>query len=325
MAFFRHVGPRPSKKHSLDRLDNSKGYIPGNLAWRLSKEQNNNRRPHRPRGTKKKPPKSDRVTCTTHGKSHDPKYALEYKSWGAMKSRCLNPNYHGYSRYGGRGITIYEPWINDFQAFYDYIGPRPTASHSLDRINNDGNYEPGNVRWATPLQQTQNRKPCVTGPEHANSKHNRTKTPEYSTWGSIKTRCYNPKHDGYARYGALGICMCRRWRDSFEAFLEDLGPKPPKHTILREDVTGHYSCGKCPECRENGWVLNCRWASSAEQNQNRRPSERSGKLDWGKVREIRARLEAGQTRLEVARAFGVGASLVGKIGRQEVWKDMKLP
>ena len=74
-----------------------------------------------------------------------------------MKHRCLNPNGTDYHRYGGRGITICEEWIDNFQAFYDYIGDRPSSLHSVDRIDNSGNYEPGNIRWATPTQQANNK------------------------------------------------------------------------------------------------------------------------------------------------------------------------
>jgi hypothetical protein len=59
----------------------------------------------------------------------------EYHSWAAMKSRCTNPKTSGYHRYGGRGIKVCEEWQHDFQAFFDYMGPRPSPDHQLDRIN----------------------------------------------------------------------------------------------------------------------------------------------------------------------------------------------
>lgn len=82
----------------------------------------------------------------------------EYNSWTNMKQRCLNPNSKAYKYYGGRGITIHPEWVNDFKAFYAYVGDKPSPSHSIDRINNDGNYEPGNVRWATKREQVSNRR-----------------------------------------------------------------------------------------------------------------------------------------------------------------------
>ena len=76
-----------------------------------------------------------------------------YITWLAMKSRCTNPKNVAYKNYGGRGIKICEEWKNDFQAFYDYIGPREKG-YGIDRIDNDGNYEPGNVRWVTRSENT---------------------------------------------------------------------------------------------------------------------------------------------------------------------------
>lgn len=80
----------------------------------------------------------------------------EYMSWRAMKSRCLNPNATGYKNYGGRGITVCARWL-DFQNFYADMGPRPEGT-SLDRIDVNGNYEPGNVRWSTDTAQVRNRR-----------------------------------------------------------------------------------------------------------------------------------------------------------------------
>lgn len=82
----------------------------------------------------------------------------EYRTWVSMKQRCQNPRNARYPRYGGRGITVCPVWSEDFTAFLADVGPRPAKHFQLDRINNDGNYEPGNVRWATPQQQAYNRR-----------------------------------------------------------------------------------------------------------------------------------------------------------------------
>jgi hypothetical protein len=89
--------------------------------------------------------------------SHGAISSPEYQSWRAMKSRCLNPKATGYKAYGARGVAICDRWRTDFAAFLADMGPRPDG-HSLDRIDNDGNYEPGNCRWATPKQQAANRR-----------------------------------------------------------------------------------------------------------------------------------------------------------------------
>lgn len=95
---------------------------------------------------------------TTHGHSHFEKNTPEYRAWIAMKSRCYNKNLRSYPGYGGRGIVVCDEWLNDFPAFYSHIGKRPSPDHSLDRYpNNDGHYEPGNVRWATDEEQILNR------------------------------------------------------------------------------------------------------------------------------------------------------------------------
>ena len=80
----------------------------------------------------------------------------EYAAWRGAKDRCTNPKNRFYARYGGRGIHVYPAWLNDFVAFYQYIGPKPSPKLTLERIDNDGHYEPGNVKWATWSEQKLN-------------------------------------------------------------------------------------------------------------------------------------------------------------------------
>jgi hypothetical protein len=79
----------------------------------------------------------------------------EYRSWNSMVTRCHCPNHKNYKHYGGRGIEVCNEW-RSFATFYADMGPRPSPKHSLDRIDNEKGYEPGNCRWATREQQCRN-------------------------------------------------------------------------------------------------------------------------------------------------------------------------
>lgn len=87
-----------------------------------------------------------------HGLARSP----EYVAWAGAKSRCFNSRNPEWKRYGKRGVTMCFEWVESFEKFYKHIGPRPLPKLTLERINNDGNYEPGNVCWATRKQQAQN-------------------------------------------------------------------------------------------------------------------------------------------------------------------------
>lgn len=93
-----------------------------------------------------------KTTREVHGNTGKP----EYYTWSNMKSRCHNSSHKFYPLYGGRGIFVCKEWRDSFLKFYEYVGNRPGKGYSLDRIDVNKGYEPGNVRWATQKQQQNN-------------------------------------------------------------------------------------------------------------------------------------------------------------------------
>ncbi len=94
----------------------------------------------------------------TQYEKHGLSYTPEYIAWACMLDRCANPRNKRFKDYGGRGISVCERWRQSFLAFLEDVGQRPDSKMSLDRIDNSGNYEPGNVRWALPVTQAANRR-----------------------------------------------------------------------------------------------------------------------------------------------------------------------
>lgn len=119
-----------------------------------------------------------------------------------------------------------------------------------------------------------------------------TRTPEYYIWTTMKHRCLAPTDKQYARYGGRGIIVCDRWRDSFEAFFEDMGKRPsPAHSIEREDVNGNYEPG------------NCVWATAKEQARNRTNSmlvtingETRPMIEWAEINGVPYQTAFGRTK-----------------------------
>jgi hypothetical protein len=118
-----------------------------------------------------------------------------YRVWQAMVSRCTLERSKFFYRYGGRGIKVCDRW-RDFKNFYEDMGDRPSPSHSIDRVNNDGNYEPGNCRWATRAEQDLNNSRNV----HLTHEG---KTMTMKEWAIAKG----------IRYGTLVTRVARGWSD----------------------------------------------------------------------------------------------------------------
>ena len=149
-------------------------------------------------------------------KTHGQRRSRLYTIWGNMKSRCDNPENPSYRNYGGRGVSYDSAWA-DFSVFANDVGAPPTDEHTLDRIDNEGNYEPGNVRWA--LRHVQSR----------NTRQN--------VWVEIdgETRCM---HDWCAVYGIDAASVYRRTAKG-----EDIGSAitRPKAARFRKGVDGGVS------------------------------------------------------------------------------------
>lgn len=129
-------------------------------------------------------------------------------------------------------------------------------------------------------------------------------SPTYRVWCAIKDRCLNPNSKtSYPKYGGRGITICDRWRDSFEAFLEDMGERPEGTSIDRIDNNKGYEPG------------NCRWADKWTQSRNRR----NVTLDMQRAEQIRDLLGIGACQRKIAKAFKIGRSTVSKIERGLIW------
>lgn len=236
---------------------------------------------------------------TKHGHAAVGRGTRTYRAWRTAKDRCK------YNiRYIAAGIRMCPEWEKSFAAFLNDLGECPSDG-TLDRIDNDVGYAPGNTRWATQKEQANNTKrnhfvtylgqtkTLSAWTEQFGFKNSvvrsrlslgktmkeATETPlaftrdsnkpppshAFRTWRSMRQRCKN-----MTVYLSKGITVCDAWQTSFDNFSHDVGEPPtPKHTLDRIDNDGHYSCGHCEQCKANGWTANCRWATRAEQSRNK--------------------------------------------------------
>ncbi len=135
-----------------------------------------------------------RSRFVTHGQSIQGHSTQEYMAWRHMMSRCTNPKDASFQYYGGRGITVFAEWITSFPSFYAYIGPIPHPGFSIERLNTNGNYEPGNVVWASATQQIRNRRNTLMLTVHGETKPLAQWAEESGiNWATLRARIHEGK------------------------------------------------------------------------------------------------------------------------------------
>lgn len=143
---------------------------------------------------------------TDHGahRTHGMRYTKEYKTWAAIKVRCHAPTNKDYPNYGAKGIRVHEAWRNSFEPFYEHIGPCPSPTHTIDRIDNKKGYEPFNVRWATRSEQCRNRSVSLLWTikglsfETLQEAADHFKVSEHSVWRWVNGQ-FDPRDNSYQK------------------------------------------------------------------------------------------------------------------------------
>lgn len=131
-----------------------------------------------------------RELASKRKKIHGYAKTKEYNVWKAIKQRCYNPNDTDYHNYGGRGIKVSDRWLNSFENFLDDMGLKPSPEYSIDRIDNDGDYEPNNCKWSNQIEQANNKRNNIMVGDIALPEYCRQNSLNYNT---IKHRITSDK------------------------------------------------------------------------------------------------------------------------------------
>lgn len=159
--------------------------------------------------------KTDNCGCKTKDRlslaksSHGLSSSDEYKTWARIKNRCYNKNTEDYSLYGARGIVVCDRWLNSFENFYSDMGVKPSKKHSIDRINNDGNYEPSNCRWSSIDAQARNKR------NNVNLTLN-NKTMCLKDWAKEIGICEASLRGRIKRWGNINKCLITKKGEKYE-------------------------------------------------------------------------------------------------------------
>lgn len=127
-------------------------------------------------------------------KTHGGTYTVEFKIWSGIRTRTTNPKYHGWARYGGRGIVMSPEWLNSFETFLADMGPRPAPGMTIERIDNDGPYSKENCKWATKKEQGRNKRNNIRIPFDG---ENLTLSEWTEKWGFRKNTIRNRLIEGW--------------------------------------------------------------------------------------------------------------------------------